>query len=129
MELKEQLNKLIKERNKLFDKLGSNELKDKEYSKKIDKIGGTIFSIIYKNRKNIDVDLCLESLSHLGYDPSIVYDDNGHWAVPKISVNNICPDKDIYSMDITFFVEEDEWKDSIREAIIELIEYTKNSEE
>jgi hypothetical protein len=129
MDIKKELNTLIKERNKLLSKLGVGETKDKELSKKIDKIGNTIFGIIYKNKKTIDVGLCLESLSHLGHDPSIVYDDNGHWAVPKISTSNFCLDKDIYDMDITFFIEESEWRNNIRDAMIELLESIKNMDE
>jgi len=47
----------------------------------------------------------------------LVSDDRGHWAIARSGIQSICPNPP-EDTDITLFVEKDQWKTSIREAII-----------
>ena len=47
----------------------------------------------------------------------LISDDAGRWAVSTSGIQNVpSPDEPVY-IDTTFFVEANEWKSSIREAI------------
>ena len=67
----------------------------------------------------------LDEITHEGYAPCLVFDDDGHWAV-SFSAFQPVPGGDGEGFSeqviISIIVEKDEWKNSIEEAI----EYAKN---
>jgi hypothetical protein len=58
----------------------------------------------------------LEKITEDGVCPGIICDDFGHWAVSFEGVQNI-PLKTPTNIHTTFFIEENQWHVSIREAI------------
>lgn len=59
----------------------------------------------------------LEQAAHRGSCPGVINDDAGRWAVSEDGMQNV-PDNDVpIDISTTFFVEADQWRPSIREAI------------
>jgi hypothetical protein len=50
---------------------------------------------------------------------ALVNDDNGHWAVSTTGMQNVPMQDTPEDIQTTFFIEAKDWKDSIREAILE----------
>ena len=80
-----------------------------------------------KYRKTLIADLrstwilptkALEKLSKDGYAPSLLNDDNGHWAVKFDSYQTVPLSEDPADVSITTYIMADEWKDTIIEALI-----------
>jgi hypothetical protein len=65
------------------------------------------------------------------YGYGLINDDNGHWAVSGSGFQNVASGGDPEDIQTTFLVFKDEWRDSIREAIIAAIddEESSNQEE
>lgn len=91
-------------------------LEENYYSKAADQISDEIrnYLIIYFN--DYPTEFILETLTHLGGAPNLVYDDNGKFAVADTCFATLATDepKDV-KMIIT--VEHDYWHKTIREAI------------
>lgn len=58
---------------------------------------------------------------------ALVSDDNRHWAVSSSGFQNV-PINPPCNIQTTFFIERDEWKPTIREAILAAIEHEKAEE-
>lgn len=88
--------------------------------KEIDGLAEDIVKSIKKNFSDLPVDFIIESLTHLGYAPNVVYDDNGHFAVSGGIFSPIpTTESGIFDDDISIdtFVEPSQWFDNIREAL------------
>lgn len=82
----------------------------------IDKLADAIMEMIRENYLSLPFDFILEELTKLGDAPSLIYDDDGHWAIPSSSFGTAVLEKsDDYS--VTFFIDKDQWFDSIRGAL------------
>ena len=82
----------------------------------IDKLAEAIMGRIQEDFLSLPFDFILEELTKLGDAPSLIYDDDGHWAIPSSSFGAAVLDKsDDYS--VTFFVDKDQWFDSPRAAL------------
>lgn len=86
-----------------------------EEPKEIDILGDEILDLLLKNHEGLPVDFVLESLTHLGYDVSMIYDDNGHFAISKTSYGSVSLEMDDYAG--TYVIEKNCWGSTIREAI------------
>ena len=64
----------------------------------------------------------LESLSSIGASPSLIHDDNGHWAISSMGFQNVPLTDEPEDITTTLFVEAKAWKNTIREAIIYWLE-------
>ena len=53
-----------------------------------------ILDDLYYNKDELSIDFMIESLSKLGYSASILYDDNGNFAVADIKIQNLIFEKD-----------------------------------
>lgn len=58
--------------------------------------------------------------SNDGY--ALVSDDNGHWACVCDGMQNCPMDEEPEDISISFFIEKEQWKDSIRAAIVDAME-------
>jgi hypothetical protein len=87
-----------------------------EFPKEIDELADEILDRIKSWRNSLSVEFILEELSKLGEAPSLLYDDEGHWAVSGEGFQNVVIGDPI-DVHMNIFVEKDMWKDTIREAI------------
>jgi hypothetical protein len=83
-------------------------------------LGEEIHDLLSIHHKNLPVDFILETLTKLGGDVSILYDDNGNFAMGTVGYSSVSTVPSDCSL--TFFVEKDNWKPTIREAISVLFE-------
>jgi hypothetical protein len=116
MEALTEINNLIQERYHLI----SNNEYNKEIEAQLGKNGDMAISLIQQNKDVLSFEFILESLTHLGYVPSLVYDDNGNFAVCSASFSSVSLTP--ADATITHFVEKDEWKGTIREALNSYLE-------
>lgn len=64
----------------------------------------------------------LNKLADSGYCPALLFDDDGRWA---LSFEANVQDKSETDQKYIFYVESDDWKDTIEEAILYSIEKNK----
>lgn len=84
-------------------------------------------SILKKlKKKEITCDKALEDLSSIGWAPSLLNDDNGHWAVSVDGMQSVSvstsKNNSPFDVAMSCFVEKAAWKKSIWEAIVWAIE-------
>jgi hypothetical protein len=90
---------------------------DIEEPKQIDEIKNEIIELIFKNESSLSVECIIETLTHLGCAPNILYDDNGHFAITDEGFQSICSGDEPDDVELSFKVEKKFWKDSIKEAL------------
>lgn len=61
-------------------------------------------------------------ITHFGFAPSLVFDDNGHWAISDEGYQNVPMGDEPEDISLTIFIEAKAWKPTIREAIEYYIE-------
>ncbi len=72
--------------------------------------------------KEINSEEALEALTHLGCAPNLLYDDNGHWAISSMGMQNVPEGDEPEDMNMVVFIEAKSWKDTIYEAILFYLE-------
>jgi hypothetical protein len=121
LELNKERNKFLKKYDKSWDEnIFDYNIKQ---PKEIDEIGNQIRNIIIEEQDNLSVEFIIESLTKLGEAPSILYDDNGHFAVTGDGYQSLPSDdfpKDDISM--SFYVEKKKWFRTIRKALKNYLE-------
>jgi len=90
-------------------------LLEKNDDEKVDKLTDKIISLIKENRSDIPLETIIEELTKLGLAPSVLYDDNGHFAISDSGMQTVSIEKD--DVDMVFWVEKNEWFNTIREAL------------
>jgi hypothetical protein len=88
----------------------------------VDKIAEEILHYLKENHATLPVEDIIETLTHLGGAPSILYDDNGHFTIGGDGIQNMPTFEDDWKIKETtfqgtWFVEPGGWKDTIREAL------------
>jgi hypothetical protein len=83
--------------------------------KEIDILGSEILTLLQQHHKELPVDFIIEELTKLGQAPSLVYDDNGHFAVTGDGYSSVSDD--VQDAQIFCFVSKSQWKPTIREAL------------
>ncbi len=68
--------------------------------------------------KEINCEQALENLAEIGASPNLLHDDNGHWAVAFDGFQNVPMSDKPEDISTTCFVEAENWKDSIYEALV-----------
>ena len=123
--MKEVISNLIEERLK-FIKIREESWSEEEVRytipepKEVKELGDEIKALLSEHKNTLPVDFILESLTHLGDAPQVIYDDNGHFAV---SGNGYSPvpmtESGKFETDESFttVVTSDQWFDTIREAL------------
>jgi len=61
----------------------------------------------------------LSKMAESGFCPAIIYDDDGHWAVPTESVSSVAWSGTPADLSVAYFIEESMWCDTIARAICE----------
>ena len=64
------------------------------------------------------VERAFEELADIGYCPALLNDDSGRWAVVFDGAQTIADDDKATDISTSFFVEADDWKDTIRRALL-----------
>lgn len=105
--------KLI-ERQKLID--------DDIETNQIDFLADEIFDLLVCYNADLPIDFIIESLTKLGNAPSILYDDNGSFAISEDGFQSLSDDGE---QTISCFVKKEQWKPTIREAINYYLEQLK----
>lgn len=90
--------------------------KEKDYPE-IDFIAEKILEMIRENLDLLNVDFVLEELSHLGWAPQLLYDDNGHWAITDTGFQSVSVDDEPSAVSMAVVVMAEEWKTSPRKAL------------
>jgi hypothetical protein len=83
----------------------------------IDELRDEILHLIFKHEGDLEVDNILECLTHLGYSPNILYDDNGNFAVTSDCFSSVSYEEEPVDMDMSFHVPKEYWKPTIRKAL------------
>jgi len=60
----------------------------------------------------------LEGITHEGFCPAVIFDDNGHWTVSFEGCQNVPMEEGPCDISTSFYVEENKWHDTLREAIL-----------
>lgn len=69
----------------------------------------------------INSEEALEELSNLGYCPNLLNDDNRHWAVTSDGFQEVPSSTEPEDLNTAFFVNSNQWKSTIKEALIEYL--------
>lgn len=108
----QQLLDILAERRAILDR-------DSE-DKKVDTLAEEVLNFIAKNRDNLLFEEIIEALTHLGHAPSLLYDDNGHFAVSADGFQNFVETEDFDKQTVfenTAIIPPHGWKKSVREAL------------
>ncbi len=76
-----------------------------------------IITNLQKSFKELTFEYIVETLTELGQAPSVLYDDNGNFAVNGTGFQNVAYGNETEDMEMTFFVEKKYWKPTMREAL------------
>lgn len=106
--------------NELLDKRDLL-IKGKKNSKKVDEIRENIADAIRKNFDKYEVDFILETWTRFGAAPSLIYDDNGLFAISGDGSQPVVTGKQKIDGAITVFVKKNQWKNTIRKALKQYI--------
>ncbi len=106
---KEEISILLNERNTIY-KNNSDDIR-------VDEIKDQIMFVIKKDFDSFEVDFIIETLTSFGDGPNIVYDDNGLFAVSSDGMQPVVTGDEKIEGSLTIFVEAQQWKPSIREAL------------
>lgn len=125
MSKKEQISSWIEERegfikiyNDSWDDDKSEYIMEEPFQ--IDHLADKIKESILKHRDELAVDFIIESLTYLGDAPQVIYDDNGHFAISGSGMSPVpMTESGVFedTESFTAFVEPEQWKDTIREAL------------
>lgn len=106
-----QIKDLISSRAKCLKK------KDDASRAEVVQLGKNIFSALVDNFDTLSCDFILESLTELGYAPSLLYDDNGRWAVVHDGTQPVVTGNKRLEGTMAFFCEKEQWFKTIRAAL------------
>ena len=115
MTLTEELLALVAERKALFVDQEAND-------PQIDIMAKQVVEFIKKHKDQLSLEVIIESLTHLGSAPNILYDDNGHFTVAEEGSQNLPTTDDDFETKETEFhaswtIPPGGWKKTIREAL------------
>lgn len=106
---KSEIKELLNKRDFLYKKHPQNQL--------VDEISSDIIAVFRDKSEDYEVDFMIESLTRFGLAPSILYDDNGMFAVTCDGFQPIVTGKQRINGTMTFAVKKKQWKKTIREAL------------
>jgi hypothetical protein len=115
--MKKIIQEKINERQRLID--------DENETNQIDILANEIYDLLVIHKDELPVDFIIESLTKLGNAPSILYDDDGSFAISEDGFQSLTSDTDD-TQTMICFVKKKQWKSTIREAINYYFENFKN---
>lgn len=96
-----------------------------EEPKEIDELGDEILKYIKLWKRSLPFEFIFEELTKLGHAPSLLYDDDGRFAIVSDGYQTV-PIGEATDVEMGHLVKKERWKDSIRGA---LDDYLNNDEE
>lgn len=78
--------------------------------------------IIKLNSGEMTVEEILVKLAKREFAPALLNDSNGHWAITFNGFSSVPKGDEPENTYLTFFVEEDRWKETIHQAMIYALE-------
>lgn len=88
-----------------------------KFMKEIDRLADKVIQMVTDDFDELPVEYVLETLTHLGCAPSLLYDDNGMWAIVSDGTQPCVSGRQRIKGVMTYFCERNQWQKSIREAI------------
>lgn len=120
--LKDEIQRLLDKRKNLLDEY--EDFWDEEsmsYTieepKEIDELSEKIIEKIVTGREFLEIDFIIESITHLGAAPNLLYDDNGYFAMTSDGYQTVVSESPA-DIETSFLVPARKWKPNIREAVI-----------
>lgn len=120
--LKEEIERLLLKRKGLLDQYEDSwDEESMKYSmeepEEIDQLSEQIYNKLIKGKDILDIDFIIESLTHLGGAPNLLYDDNGYFAMTADGYQTVVTDSPA-DVETAFMVPARKWKPTIREAVV-----------
>jgi hypothetical protein len=109
LDLKEKINSLQKLRLQFYA--------EDEDSEKVDELRDEIQRLISENFEVLPFDFILVHFTKFGEAPSLLYDDNGHFAVSGDGFQEVPLGNDPETIVISTLVKQEYWKKSPKEAL------------
>jgi hypothetical protein len=103
-------------RSKLIEK-DNNEKASEQEILRIDELEEEILGYIKQHFNLLPFEFIMDELSKLGWCPSLLYDDNGHWAISTTGFQNVPEGDDPEDIEIFNIVKKEQWENSPREAL------------
>ncbi len=116
---KEHLNRYEKSYDDIKDVYTINEPKE------IDEIADEIIDYILKHKDDIEFEVIIETLTHIGSSPNLLYDDNGNFAITSDGIQSISFGDEPTDIETSFHVEKEHWFPTIRKALNHFLESYK----
>ena len=100
-----------------------DQLLNNDNEKEADKMQDKITKILKEQTKDFDCDFILETITRFGGSPSVIYDDNGMWAVLGDGTQPVVCGDDVFegTVNMMFFCERNQWFSTIREALVQYL--------
>lgn len=85
--------------------------------KEVDSMAKEVEKLLKEHFKELPVDFIIETLTHLGQAPNVMYDDNGYFAVSGDGLQEVVYGRKKIEGGMTVIVNKKMWKKTIREAL------------
>jgi hypothetical protein len=85
--------------------------------KEIDILGDRIYKMIKVKADQLPFDFIIETLTHLGQAPNLLYDDNGHFCVTGECYQSVSSVNEAVDTEINVFISKHKWKNNIKDAL------------
>ncbi len=83
----------------------------------IDKLGDEILQNLQRHFDDLEFDFIFDELTKLGQAPSLIYDDNGHFAISSVGFQSVSLDDMPEDFEATMFIEAKHFADTPKEAL------------
>ena len=83
----------------------------------IDKLGDEILQNLQRHFDDLEFDFILDELTKLGHATSLIYDDNGHFAISCVSFQSVSIEELPSDFEATMFIEAKHFADTPKEAL------------
>jgi len=87
----------------------------------VDNIGSKILELIKQYKEILEFEFIFEQLVKLGQSPSLLYDDDGHFAMVTDGYQSVVTDGPM-DCELHFYIEKEYWFDTVREALYNYLE-------
>lgn len=83
----------------------------------IDRLGKAISKHIKNHFDDLEFDFIFDELTKLGDAPSLIYDDNGHFAISSIGIQSVSCEDFPADFEATMFIKAKDFRDTPKEAL------------
>jgi len=75
-----------------------------------------------KSNDKLDLSVMLNDLASIGFDPSLIYDDNGKWACGGETSFGSCSSEPGYDFHVTHIIKGDDFRECPKEALMVFVD-------